>query len=57
MCEMLEYTTKLLPRDKPRYNMGIGSPDYIFDSVERGIDMFDCVYPTRIARHRTSINT
>lgn len=51
MCEMLEYTTKLLPKDKPRYNMGIGSPDYIFDSVERGIDMFDCVYPTRIARH------
>lgn len=57
MCEMLEYTTKLLPKDKPRYNMGIGSPDYIFDSVERGIDMFDCVYPTRIARHRTSFNT
>ena len=57
MCEMLEYTTKLLPKDKPRYNMGIGSPDYIFDSVERGIDMFDCVYPTRIARHGQAITS
>ena len=53
MCEMLEFTTPLLPKDKPRYNMGVGSPDYLFESVIRGIDMADCVLPTRIARNGT----
>lgn len=48
---VLEYATDLLPEDKPRYVMGIGTPDYIFEAVERGVDMFDCVEPTRIARH------
>ena len=40
-----------LPKDRPRYLMGVGSPDYLFEAVERGIDMCDCVLPTRIARH------
>lgn len=51
MIRILNHTTKFLPEDKPRYNMGIGTPEYIFDSVLAGVDMFDCVYPTRIARH------
>lgn len=53
MCEILEHTTPLLPKDKPRYNMGVGTPDYLFESVIRGIDMADCVMPTRIARNGT----
>ncbi|MBR2674987.1 MAG: tRNA guanosine(34) transglycosylase Tgt [Mogibacterium sp.] len=48
---VLEYAPDLLPSDKPRYVMGIGTPDYIFEAVEHGVDMFDCVEPTRIARH------
>ena len=48
---VLDYAPKLLPENKPRYVMGIGTPDYIFEAVERGVDMFDCVEPTRIARH------
>lgn len=51
--EYLRYTVELLPRDKPRYLMGIGTPRYIFDAVDAGIDMFDCVFPTRIARNGT----
>jgi len=53
MCEILDFTTPLLPKDKPRYNMGVGTPDYLFESVIRGIDMADCVLPTRIARNGT----
>ncbi|GAY78388.1 tRNA guanosine(34) transglycosylase Tgt [Sporolactobacillus inulinus] len=53
MNEMLTYTTPLLPADKPRYLMGVGSPDSLIDGVIRGIDMFDCVLPTRIARNGT----
>lgn len=53
MYEVLEYTTPWLPSDKPRYLMGVGSPDNLFEGVERGIDMFDCVLPTRIARNGT----
>lgn len=49
--EMLFYTTELLPREKPRYVMGIGTPEYIFAAVEAGVDMFDCVLPTRNARN------
>lgn len=48
---VLEYAPDLLPSNKPRYVMGIGTPDYIFEAVEHGVDMFDCVEPTRIARH------
>lgn len=51
MNEVLEYTVPLLPKDKPRYLMGVGSPDALIDGVIRGIDMFDCVLPTRIARN------
>jgi len=55
--EVLEYITPLLPEDKPRYLMGVGSPGMILDAVERGVDMFDCVLPTRIARHGTAMTT
>lgn len=51
MCKILDVCADLLPEDKPRYLMGVGTPDYLFEAVERGIDMFDCVEPTRIARH------
>ena len=49
--EMLAYTTQFVTADKPRYVMGIGSPDFILDAVENGIDMFDCVLQTRMARN------
>ena len=48
---MIKYTTPYLPFDKPRYLMGVGSVDAILEGVENGVDMFDCVLPTRIARH------
>lgn len=51
--ETLFLTAPLLPQEKPRYLMGIGTPDYIFDAVTAGVDMFDCVFPTRIARNGT----
>jgi queuine tRNA-ribosyltransferase len=51
MAEMLELSTPLLPRDKPRYLMGVGSPEDLWHGVARGIDMFDCVLPTRAARN------
>lgn len=50
-AEKLQYTVQFLPRSKPRYVMGIGTPEYILEAVADGIDMFDCVQPTRIARH------
>jgi len=53
MADMLEATVPLLPTDKPRYLMGVGSPEDLVEGVWRGIDMFDCVLPTRIARHGT----
>jgi queuine tRNA-ribosyltransferase len=53
MYEVLDYTVPLLPEDKPRYLMGVGSPDCLLEGVVRGIDMFDCVLPTRIARNGT----
>lgn len=49
--DFLAYTASFLPEDKPRYLMGIGTPDYIFTAVEHGIDLFDCVFATRIARN------
>ncbi|MEE8163806.1 MAG: tRNA guanosine(34) transglycosylase Tgt [Anaerolineae bacterium] len=51
MHEMLEVTVPLLPEDKPRHLLGIGSPEDLFECVARGIDIFDCVLPTRIARN------
>ena len=56
-AEMLAYTAALLPKDKPRYVMGIGTPDYILEAIENGIDMFDCVLPTRIARNGTAFTS
>lgn len=51
MNEILEITTPLLPADKPRYLMGVGSPEDLWNGVARGVDMFDCVLPTRLARN------
>jgi queuine tRNA-ribosyltransferase len=51
MLEMLDITCPELPTEKPRYLMGVGTPDDILKSVARGIDMFDCVMPTRAGRH------
>jgi queuine tRNA-ribosyltransferase len=51
MHGMLEVTVPLLPEDKPRHLLGIGSPEDIFESVARGIDIFDCALPTRVARN------
>jgi len=51
MLRVLDVTLPLMPREKPRYLMGVGTPDDIIRSVARGIDMFDCVMPTRAGRH------
>ena len=51
MNEMLEIVTDRLPQDRPRYMMGIGSPDDLIEGMARGVDMFDCVQPTRLGRH------
>jgi queuine tRNA-ribosyltransferase len=55
MYEILDSTTPLLPEDKPRYLMGVGSADCLWEGVRRGIDMFDCVLPTRVARNGTAL--
>ena len=57
MCEVLDYAVDFLPENKPRYLMGVGTPDYIFEGIQRGIDMFDCVLPTRIARNGTAMTS
>lgn len=51
MYEVLDFTAPLMPEEKPRYLMGVGTPEDLLEGVARGIDMFDCVMPTRIARH------
>ena len=51
MLAMLEATTPALPAGRPRYLMGVGTPEDIVESVKRGVDMFDCVLPTRAGRH------
>lgn len=53
MCDVLDYTVPLMPEAKPRYLMGVGSPDLLVEGIRRGIDMFDSVLPTRIARNGT----
>lgn len=53
LYKMIDYSIGHLPKDKPRYLMGVGSTDAILEGVLRGVDMFDCVLPTRIARHGT----
>ncbi len=57
MYEALEWTTPLLPSHKPRYLMGVGSPDALIEGTIRGIDMFDSVLPTRIARNGTTMTS
>jgi len=51
MLEMIDVAEPYLPQDKPRYLMGVGTPDDLIESVSRGVDMFDCVMPTRAGRH------
>ena len=53
--KILKYTTPLMPKDKPRYLMGVGTPDYLIEAALAGIDMCDCVLPTRIARNGTAM--
>ena len=57
MLDILKFTTDLLPKDKPRYLMGVGSPDYLIEAALSGIDMCDCVLPTRIARNGTAFTS
>ena len=57
MNRVLEFTTPLVPENKPRYLMGVGAPDSLIDGVIRGVDMFDCVLPTRIARNGTCMTS
>ena len=53
--DILRYVTPLMPKDKPRYLMGVGTPDYLIEAAIAGIDMCDCVLPTRIARNGTAM--
>jgi len=55
MHQVLELMDDCLPRDRPRYLMGVGSPEDIINGILRGIDVFDCVLPTRLARHKTAM--
>ena len=55
--EPLAATTEVLPRDRPRYLMGVGDPVSIIEAVSVGVDMFDCVLPTRLARHGTALTS
>lgn len=56
MHAALEVVTPLLPEDKPRYLMGVGTPEDIINGIARGIDIFDCVLPTRLARHHSAFS-
>ena len=51
MAQVLDWLSPILPAEKPRYLMGVGAPEDIVNGVLRGIDIFDCVLPTRLARH------
>ena len=51
MYELIEVVNGILPKDKPRYLMGVGTPQNILEAIERGVDMFDCVMPTRNGRN------
>ena len=57
MYNMIDYAIKYLPEDKPRYLMGVGTPDYLIEAAMAGIDMCDCVLPTRIARNGTAMTS
>ena len=51
MYEMIELTNEILPKDRPRYLMGVGTPINILEAIDRGVDMFDCIMPTRNGRN------
>ena len=55
MHAMIEVVNHILPQDKPRYLMGVGSPEDLVNGIARGIDIFDCVLPTRLARHQSAM--
>ena len=55
--DIIDAVEPFMPKDKPRYLMGVGTPRQIYEGVKRGIDMFDCVMPTRLARHGTAFIT
>ncbi|HXW50668.1 MAG TPA: tRNA guanosine(34) transglycosylase Tgt [Candidatus Acidoferrales bacterium] len=55
--EMVSVSTSALPEEKPRYLMGVGTPEDLIDAIGRGVDMFDCVYPTRCARHALALTS
>ena len=57
MYEVLDDAVDLLPNEKPRYVMGVGTPDHLFEGVQRGVDMFDCVLPTRLARNGAALTS
>ncbi len=57
MYDTVEWTTQFMPEDKPRYLMGVGTPEDLIENIDRGIDMFDCVMPTRNARNGTLFTT
>lgn len=57
MYPMVQTVAQVLPTDKPRYLMGVGTPRDLRECVARGVDMFDCVYPTRLARHGTALTS
>lgn len=57
MIDILNFTTQFLPKNKPRYLMGVGSPDYLLEAAMAGVDMCDCVLPTRIARNGTALTS
>ena len=54
---MIEASISALPKDKPRYLMGVGRPEDMLEAVERGIDMFDCVWPTRNGRNGQALTS
>ncbi len=55
MAAMLEIVNPVLPADKPRYLMGVGAPEDLVEGIQRGVDIFDCVLPTRLARHQSAM--
>jgi queuine tRNA-ribosyltransferase len=57
LFEVLDYTVPILPNEKPRYVMGLGNPTSLVESISLGVDMFDCVLPTRIARNGLALTT
>jgi len=57
MYELVDFTTDIIPEHKPRYLMGVGRPEDLIEAIERGVDMFDCVMPTRNARNGTLFTT